>query len=237
MSSPQQPQPTIIYPRFPAPLDQATVESLFTPRAELEWAMSVTRSGDSRVWLLTFLKSFEILGYFPATSDVPTLVLQHVASACCSPRPVERVLAPRTLYRNHRRVRRYLGISAWSSAGHRVAQDAMESAAQARLNPADLINAAIEALVQARYELPALSLFRRLAGSVSERTQRHSMALVHTRLSPEQWHEIDALLVVDSPNEWSPFGRLCQHAGSVTRANVKQMIERLHSVPVTIDRH
>ena len=44
----------------------------------------------------------------------------------------------------------------------------MESAAQARLNPADLINAAIEALAQARYEFPALSLIGLMAGSVSE---------------------------------------------------------------------
>jgi hypothetical protein len=121
MSSPQRPQPALIYPRFPTPLDQSTVESLFTPRAaELEWAMSVTRSGGSRVWLLTFLKSFEILGYFPAAGDVPAVVLQHVAAVSCIPAPLERTLAPRTLYRNHRRVRRYLGISAWGSAGQRV---------------------------------------------------------------------------------------------------------------------
>ena len=207
MSSPQRPRPTMIYPRSPAPLDQATVESLFTPRAaELEWAMSVTRSGNSRVWLLAFLKSFEILGYFPAAGDVPTLVLQHVASASCSPEPIERVLAPRTLYRNHRRVRRYLGISAWDSAGQHVAQDAMESAAQARLNPADLIKAAIEAWVQARYELPALRLIRRMAGSVSERTQRKSMALVHTRLSPSS--------ATNSMLSWSLTTRLSgQHSG------------------------
>ena len=111
----------------------------------------------------------------------------------------------------------------------------MESATQARLNPADLINAAIEVLVQARYELPSLSLFCRLAESVSERTQRHSMTLVQTRLSPQQCLELDALLIVASPAEWSPFGQLCQHAGSVTRANVGQVIERLHSLPTSIN--
>ncbi len=43
----------------------------------------------------------------------------------------------------------------------------MESAARVRSNPADLINAAIEVLVQELYELPTLGLLWRLAGSVS----------------------------------------------------------------------
>lgn len=111
----------------------------------------------------------------------------------------------------------------------------MESTAQVRLNPADLINAAIDALVQARYELPTLSLFRRMAGSVSERTLQNSMTRVHSRLSVQQCDEVDSLLIVKSPTEWSPFGRLCQHSGSITRANVGLMIERLNSVPVNVN--
>ncbi len=94
-------------------MDQATVESLITPRAaELEWAVSVTRTGGSRVWLLTFLKSFEILGYFPNPGDIPTSILRHVAVVSRTSEPVDRDFAPRTLYRNHRHVRDYLGISA-----------------------------------------------------------------------------------------------------------------------------
>ena len=40
---------------------------------------------------------------------------------------------------------------------------------------------------------------------------------------------------MESPTEWSPFGRLCQNAGSITRANVGLLIERLNSVPVNFN--
>ena len=67
----------------------------------------------------------------------------------------------------------------------------------------------------------------------ADSTEEHG-AGAHATIT-EQCHELDALLVVDNPAEWSTFGRLCQHAGAVTKANIRQMIERLHSLPVTLD--
>jgi len=55
----------------------------------------------------------------------------------------------------------------------------MEQAAIARPDVADLINAAIEALAKARFELPALSTLRRLGGSVQEKV--HNEFYVYRR--------------------------------------------------------
>ena len=40
----------------------------------------------------------------------------------------------------------------------------MRKTAEARTDPADLINAAVDALARHRFELPALNALRRLAG-------------------------------------------------------------------------
>ena len=55
----------------------------------------------------------------------------------------------------------------------------MEELARVRTSPADLTNAAIECLVSARIELPALSTLRRLAGNVNEQVQNEQFARVH----------------------------------------------------------
>jgi hypothetical protein len=50
----------------------------------------------------------------------------------------------------------------------------MIKTAKARTDPADIINAAVDALIRARFELPALIALRRLAGTAhSKVTARH----------------------------------------------------------------
>jgi hypothetical protein len=52
-------------------------------------------------------------------------------------------------------------------------------------NPADLLNAAIEELVRARYELPALSTLDRLTAHLRTQVNDHSFQMVAARLKEE----------------------------------------------------
>ena len=133
MSTSAQAIHTSVYPRLPTPLDPATIELLFSPRRpELEWVQSITHAGDTQVWLLILLKGFEVLGYFPATQDIPDSVLQHVATQCGSRVPSTRVVERRTLYRHHQRIRLYLQVSPWRGQGRHLIETTMEDVARIR---------------------------------------------------------------------------------------------------------
>ena len=220
-------QNPVVYPRLPSTLSKRDVENLFTPRpSEKAWALSVTYTGDTRVGIITLLKTFEILGYFPPLKDVPTNAVQHIAKCIGVEGSIHPTYVRRTLYRHHQLIRGFLGVSAWNTKGKCVARTSMEQAAIARPDVADLINAAIEALAKARFELPALSTLRRLAGSVQEKVHNELYKRVNSRLQPEHLKKIDLMMSKDEEGS-SPFRRLCQSTGPANRKNTQQLIQQL----------
>ena len=72
----------------------------------------------------------------------------------------------RTLRQHKSLVRARLGITADPGRARQVAGQAIRAAAQAKDNPADLINGALEELVRARLELPAYGTLDELAASI-----------------------------------------------------------------------
>lgn len=75
----------------------------------------------------------------------------------------------RTRVRHRTEIRTFLGIQAWDDAAEALARSRMERIVGGRTQVSDLINGAIEVLVTANYELPALSTLRWLAGRVHKR--------------------------------------------------------------------
>ena len=67
--------------------------------------------------------------------------------------------------------------------------------------PADLINAAIEELVQNHYELPAFGTLNRIAQRVHAVVQRRLAQQVFSRLTTAQTQQLDLLLVVSLSND------------------------------------
>lgn len=65
-----------------------------------------------------------------------------------------------------------------------------------RADLSDLINGAIEALIAAHYELPALSTLRRLADGVHARATLDCFAAVDRRLDVDLQQRLDGLLIV-----------------------------------------
>src|ERR1700675_917300 len=73
----------------------------------------------------------------------------------------------RTLYRHHRAIREFFGITPWGAKARAIASGAIAAAAEVRVDPADLINAAIDALIRERCELPMLPTLRELAATAN----------------------------------------------------------------------
>jgi len=66
-----------------------------------------------------------------------------------------------------------LKVSSYSLGGERAVAHEIEQAAYTMSDPADLINVAIERLVEQRFELPAFSTLDRLVGRVRHHVHQH----------------------------------------------------------------
>jgi TnpA family transposase len=130
----------------------------------------------------------------------------------------------RTLYRHHRAIRDFLGVTPWGPKARAIASGAIATAAEARVDPADLINAAIDALIRERCELPMLSTLRELAATAHRLVNAAHWQKVHERLSDAVRQELDALLTPTEDAQESKFSVLCRGAGKATRENLKALI-------------
>jgi hypothetical protein len=181
------------------------------------------------VALLVQLRVFQAVGRFLPMKDVPASGIQYVAQKLgveCE--TTEVVYAPTTLYRHQAAVLEYLGVTAWGEQARELAVSTMTRIAKARTDPADLINAAVDALVRHRFELPALTALRRLAGTVHSAVNGAQWREVCEHLTAKQGSALEALLEVDLQTQESLFAQLCRAPGRASRKNLKALIERHH---------
>jgi len=110
------------------------------------------------------LKVYQRLHYFPDPQTIPGAVISHIRAVMKLPADLVPDIAPATLYRYYMALREYLEITTYQGKQVRhVAARAMHQAAQVMNNPADIINAAIETLLNEHCELPAFSTLDRMA--------------------------------------------------------------------------
>ena len=172
------------------------------------------------------LKIFQTVGRFLRVKNIPSFVIEHVAQRLgvdCNPLLV---YTDSTLYRHHVAVLGRLGITSWGTAARQVARRTMTTIAETRIDPADLINAAIDALVRGRFELPTLDALRRLAATVHSAINTAQWHRMSTQVSERQRSALDRLLVVDLNTQHSPFAELCRAPGRASRKNLKILIDR-----------
>lgn len=200
------------YPRFtPAPSSKDLL-TLYTPTEdEVRFAQQATRSAPHQLTCLVLLKTFQRLGYFPRLSNVPGTIVLHLRSVLhCEEDVAVGFPEPRTLYRHHRVIREYLGVTAYGTAARHVAVRAVYDAAQTMDNPADLINVALETLIKERYELPGFTTLDRLARRIRALVNRRFFLTIFQRLSAANCTRLDELLVVDPRSHRSLYNRLKQ---------------------------
>ncbi|MFI6803368.1 DUF4158 domain-containing protein [Streptosporangium canum] len=144
------------YPRFARAVSTRELAEVFTPSAvEVEWARGKTQDDQHLLALLVWLKAYQRLGYFPKFKDVPAVVSEHIRSVIGLPEEVVLEDAAERSAKRHRSfVRERMGVTYDAARVREVADEAIRKAAQAKDNPADLINVALEELVRAECELP-----------------------------------------------------------------------------------
>jgi len=143
---------------------------------------TIARTPSSQVALLVQLKIVQAVGRFLPVEEIPQAAIEHVARELGVDEEIRHLYSDSTLYRHHSAVLERLRITAWGAAARELARRTMVDIAQVRTDPADLINAAVDALVRHRFELPSLDTLTRLARRV------------HSQVNTAQWQRVGALL-------------------------------------------
>lgn len=216
------------YPRLKRTLTVKERKEVYTPtQSEIKFARNVTRGEIPLLSLLLLLKTFQRLGYFPRLADIPTAIVNYVATQLGLAPGVMPAIGTTTLYKYHRAIREYLKVIAYSKSARHIIVESIYKAAQVMDNPPDLINVAIAELVNQRHELPAFSTLDRSARRVRTLVNGGFFQKVLSRLDGQQIQCLEGLLKADPQQSRSPYNALKQFPKSPTLSHLKALLSHL----------
>ncbi len=160
------------YPRLNKRLSAAELETRYALTDDDERLVRLATNGDSpRLTFLAMLKTRQHLGYFPSLPEMPAQIVRFLAGAFGLPHStplLDADIKTKTLFRYRSVIRAHLGSTVYGNDGARLIQPAIRSAALTMSDPADLINVAIETLMQDNVERPAYATLDRLVAHVRQ---------------------------------------------------------------------
>ncbi|MFF3543292.1 DUF4158 domain-containing protein [Streptomyces platensis] len=195
------------YTRFKRLITAHELHLSFSPsRDELEWAADAT---DCDEHLLLMLKSYRRTGCFPALEDVPEMVVDFVRRAVELPEgtlPAYR--AERTAKHHRGLVRKRAGVTYDQAKARGIVEQSIRREAAAKNRPADLIDIALEKVVEAGLELPGFSTFDKMASKVRTEVNASICTGIHDRMSAAQRAGLMRLLEDRDSDGTTLFNRL-----------------------------
>ncbi|WP_424922611.1 DUF4158 domain-containing protein [Streptomyces sp. wa53] len=205
------------YPRFKRLITAHELHLFFSPtRDEIRWAADATDGDEHLLALLLMLKSYQRMGCFPALEDVPEQVVEFVRRQVELPEgmlPLYR--AERTAKHHRGLVRKKAGVKYDQGEARRIVERSIRREAAAKNRPADLINIALEKIVEAGLELPGFSTFDKMASKIRTEVNASIRESIHDRMSPVQ-AELLRLLEERDSDGTTLFNRLKKPAKGPT---------------------
>ena len=225
------------YPRFKTRLTQAELEQFYTPtEEELAYCTNVTLSPATRLGFVVLLKTFQRLGYFVRSSEVPEAIIEYIATVIKhrTDREVLRRYDQSEARRKHlAAVRRFLDIKPFSAEGKTLLRATFSEAALTKEDVADIVNVGIEILVRHRYELPAFDTLVREARTGRAAANQALYDQVHSALGKTGATFLDALFVVgDDSRRVSPWHDLKQDTAKPTVHGMRDLLVRFDQLTV-----
>ncbi|MFI1890782.1 Tn3 family transposase [Streptomyces jumonjinensis] len=220
------------YPRFKRLITAHELHLFFSPtRDELRWASDATDCDEHLLALLLMLKSYQRMGCFPRLEDVPDMVVDFVRRQVELPEGTLAVYRAEKTAKNHRGlVRRRAGVRYDQGEARRVAGASIRREAAVRNRPADLINIALEKVVEAGLELPAFSTFDAMASKIRREVNTAICDGVHGRISPVERAGLERLLEERDGDGTTVFNRLKKPAQGPSWSHFKRLTGRLEWV-------
>lgn len=217
------------YPRFKRQLSARELHVFFTPQPdEVAWARGAAGSDEHVLALVVWLKCFGRLGYFPALDTVPAAVVDHVRRDLgLAAQTTARHTSARTAERHWDLVRRRAGVVRDPGGARKVAAEAIHDAAFARNHPPDLINIALERLVEGSFELPAFSTLDKMASRIRSEVNGEIFAGIADRAGLAGVARLEALLDPAGPGGKTGFDRLKRSAPRPSWTNFRKQLDHL----------
>ena len=129
------------------------------------------------------------------------------------------------MYRYRQLIRTYLDIKPYGEGGKDVVETAVQHAAYTMSDPADLINVAVEHLIQQRFELPAFSTLDRMVNHVRHGVHQALYTRITARLRRPRRHALMRLVHVHAGR--TDFTRIKETPRQATLKHFRQWTERL----------
>jgi TnpA family transposase len=217
------------YPRFKRFLSARELHVFYTPQPEeITWARGQVRSDEHLLALMVQAKCFGRLGYFPRLEDVPDVVVGHIRRDLGLGEDVRAVYdSDRTRGAHRTLIRRRSEVVSDMPTGRAVAAAAIGEAARRKNDPADLINVALEKLVEGSFELPGYSTLDEMAARIREEVNSSIFATVAGRIGPAGAARLDETLQTGGPGTKSAFNRLKKTAPRPSWTNFRQQVDQV----------
>ncbi|MES2356236.1 MAG: Tn3 family transposase [Pseudomonadota bacterium] len=217
------------YPRLKSNINASDLAHWYTPSPEeLIFCDSIVRGPNTRLGFLLALKTFQRLGYFLTSNEIPDAIIEHIAS-------IEEEIPSRALLQQYDqsrsrkthvgRIRKFLDVKTFNNEARQLLMQTLREVALLKEDLADIVNVGIEVLVRHRYELPAFSTLVREARSQRASANQILFSAVYDRLHESGRVFLDQLYVVgDNPSRTSPWNDLKRDAPKATLDGLRSVV-------------
>ncbi|GIH78197.1 hypothetical protein Plo01_46260 [Planobispora longispora] len=198
------------YPQFKRLTSARVLHVFFTPTAdEIDWAQQRATEPQALLAVVAALKCFQKMARFPSWQEIPQVVVDHVRRCLGLADEVQPDLGPgRTAKRHRSQIRARQGVIYDQSRARVIAAEAMGKAALAKNNPPDLINVALERLIEASLELPGFTTLDETATRIRARVNAEIFSRICERMGTDGRERLRALLSTTGPDGRTLFNRL-----------------------------
>ena len=218
------------YPRFKSNFNAGELEKWYTPSLEeLAFCDATVRGKSTRLGFLLLLKTFQRLGYFITTTQIPDAIISHLCKNVTQPvgqEALTRYDASRSRKTHMRLIRQYLGVSVFNHEAYHLLAKTLANAALTKDDLGDIINVGIEVLVKYRYELPAFGTLLREAKVQRSATYQAMFQSVYANLSEADGAVLDKLFVVSDGCRTSPWNELKTDAPKASAKGLRELLIR-----------
>lgn len=220
------------YPRLKRFYNAKELGSIFQPtEEEIQFVLKNARGESQRLTLLVLLKSHQHVGYCPAINKIPKSLWQYLSDQIGFSKDTQLVeptdTNKKSFHRYRQAIRKYLHIFPWSETAHKMVGDAVKKAAFSMSNPPDLVNVALEKLIEQRYELPAFSTISRLVSHIRHQVHLELYESFSASLSDEQQQILDQLLEVAEGDRITDFSKINEVPRKPTLKLIRNWTTRL----------
>jgi hypothetical protein len=225
------------YPQFRRFTTARVLHVFFTPSEdEVAWARERTETAEALLALAVALKCFQKMARFCPLEEVPQPVTEHVRRCLGLAAEVEPDHGADRTRRWHRaQVRKRQGATRDMRRARALAAAAIREAAQVRNHPPDMINVALERIIEASLELPAYSTLDDMATTIRAEVNEAIFAGIVARMGPEGRLRAQGLLATAGSDGRSMFNRLKKPAKRATWSRFRAQAEYLDEVDAVGD--